>query len=246
MYSPRERKERAIELLTMVGMQDHMNKLPSAVSGGQQQRVAIARAMANDPPIIVADEPTGNLDSKTADKMFELFEKLIAGGKTIMVVTHDSSLARRVSRTVLIADGELVNEWLVKALPTLPHQQMLKATRKLEALSFLPGQTVISQDEPQDRFYIVTEGFVEVALQRPDGGDVVVNRIGPGEYVGEIEAMRNTKAIASIRAAEAPVQVVSLDRPTFVNLMAESEITYRALQHTIEERVEENRSARGE
>ena len=244
MYLPRERKERAIELLTLVGMQDHMYKLPSAVSGGQQQRVAIARAMANDPPIIVADEPTGNLDSKTADKMFELFEKLIAGGKTIMVVTHDSSLARRVTRTALIADGELVNEWLVKALPTLSHQQMLIATRKLESLSFSPGQTIITQDEQQDRFFIVTEGYVEVALQRPDGGDVVVNRMGPGQYVGEIEIMGSNKAIASIRAAEVPVEVVSLDRPTFVNLMVESETTYRVLQHTIAERVEENRSAR--
>ena len=161
-----------------------------------------------------------------------------------MVVTHDSSLARRVTRTALIADGELVNEWLVKALPTLSHQQMLIATRKLESLSFSPGQTIITQDEQQDRFFIVTEGYVEVALQRPDGGDVVVNRMGPGQYVGEIEIMGNTKAIASIRAAEVPVEVVSLDRPTFVNLMVESETTYRVLQHTIAERVEENRSAR--
>lgn len=245
MYHPKERKERAVELLRMVGMQDHIYKLPSAVSGGQQQRVAIARAMANDPPIIVADEPTGNLDSKTADNMFALFEQLIAGGKTIMVVTHDSSLARRLTRTALIADGELVNEWLVKALPTLSHPQMLKATHKLKPLSFSPGETIISQDEQQDRFFIVTEGIVEVALQRADGGDVVVNRMGPGQYVGEIEIMGNTKAIASIRAAEAPVSVVALDRPTFVNLMMESESTYRALQETIAERVEENRSARG-
>jgi ABC-type lipoprotein export system ATPase subunit len=245
MYHPRERKERAVELLRMVDMQDHMYKLPSAVSGGQQQRVAIARAMANDPPIIVADEPTGNLDSKTADNMFALFEQLIAGGKTIMVVTHDSSLARRVTRTALIADGELVNEWLVKALPTLSHQQMLMATKKLKPLSFSPGQTIISQDEQQDRFFIVTEGYVEVALQRADGGDVIVNRMGPGQYVGEIEMMGSTKAIASIRAAETPVRVVALDRPTFVKLMAESETTYRTLQNTIEERIQENRSARG-
>lgn len=91
-------------------MADHAFKLPSEVSGGQQQRVAIARALANDPPLLAADEPTGNLDSKTADSVFRLFENLIADGKTILMVTHDNELANRVSRTITIADGEIVDE----------------------------------------------------------------------------------------------------------------------------------------
>jgi putative ABC transport system ATP-binding protein len=109
MYAPRERSERAMHLLDQVEMADHADKLPSAVSGGQQQRVAIARAMANDPPILVADEPTGNLDSKTADSVFRLFEDLVAQCKTILVVTHDRDLAGRVSRTVRLVDGEIVD-----------------------------------------------------------------------------------------------------------------------------------------
>jgi putative ABC transport system ATP-binding protein len=105
-----------------VGMADQAGKLPSALSGGQQQRVAIARALANDPPIVVADEPTGDLDSKTAESVFSMFETLVKEGKTIVMVTHDSALARRVKRTVLIADGEIVNEWLARALPLLTDQ----------------------------------------------------------------------------------------------------------------------------
>jgi putative ABC transport system ATP-binding protein len=110
MYHPRERYERAMRLLAQVEMDGNAHKLPNAVSGGQQQRVAIARALANDPPILVADEPTGNLDSKTANAVFELFEGLVAQGKTILMVTHDSDLARRATRSVLVADGEIVDQ----------------------------------------------------------------------------------------------------------------------------------------
>src|SRR5437868_11601216 len=106
------RRERAMELLYLVGVAHAARKLPSEVSGGQQQRVAIARALANDPPLIVADEPTGNLDSQTAETIFQLFQKLTADGKTVIMVTHDEDLAKRVDRTVLIADGMVVNEYL--------------------------------------------------------------------------------------------------------------------------------------
>lgn len=110
MYAGRERKERAMHLLQLVDMEEHAHKLPSEVSGGQQQRVAIARAMANDPPLLAADEPTGNLDSKTADAVFAVFEELIARGKTIVMVTHDQELAGRVTRTITLADGLIIGE----------------------------------------------------------------------------------------------------------------------------------------
>lgn len=110
MYLPKERKEKALFLLEQVEMAEHAFKLPSEVSGGQQQRVAIARALANDPPILAADEPTGNLDSKTADAIFNLFQSLVERGKTILMVTHDSDMAHRVTRTVTIADGLIVDE----------------------------------------------------------------------------------------------------------------------------------------
>jgi putative ABC transport system ATP-binding protein len=106
-YPHRERKARAMRLLERVDLVEQANKLPAELSGGQQQRVAIARALINDPPILVADEPTGNLDSKTADSVFELFHDLAAQGKSVVIVTHDSSLAGRTHRTALIADGEI-------------------------------------------------------------------------------------------------------------------------------------------
>ncbi|MBU2703470.1 putative ABC transport system ATP-binding protein [Sporomusaceae bacterium BoRhaA] len=110
MYRPIERQERAMSLLEMVEMTAKANKLPTELSGGQQQRVAIVRALANDPPIIVADEPTGNLDSKTADAIFNLFDELVSRGKTILMVTHDSDIQRRVRRTITVADGEIVHQ----------------------------------------------------------------------------------------------------------------------------------------
>ena len=107
---PRERRQRALHLLEQVGIAEHADKVPSAVSGGQRQRVAIARALANDPMLLAADEPTGNLDSKTADAMFQVFERLVAEGKTIVLVTHDRDLAARATRRVHIADGLIVDE----------------------------------------------------------------------------------------------------------------------------------------
>jgi len=110
VYTPSERPERALHLLEQVEMADQADKLPSALSGGQQQRVAIARALANDPPILAADEPTGNLDSKTADAVFGLMERLVDGGKTIIMVTHDNDIAQRVRRSLHVHDGEIVEE----------------------------------------------------------------------------------------------------------------------------------------
>ena len=107
-YQSRLSRQRATELLTLVELEDHANKLPAYISGGQQQRVAIARALANDPPILVADEPTGSLDSVTADHIFDVFEHLVQErGKTIIMVTHDNSLGPRFTRHVQIADGVL-------------------------------------------------------------------------------------------------------------------------------------------
>ncbi len=107
LYSRGKSRERARELLRMVELEDHMNKLPGAISGGQQQRVAIARALANDPSLIVADEPTGRLDSTTAETILDIFEKMVNNGKTVVMVTHDASAAQRATRVMEIVDGEI-------------------------------------------------------------------------------------------------------------------------------------------
>jgi putative ABC transport system ATP-binding protein len=112
-YSPREREVRATNLLVRVGLADQINKLPGQVSGGQQQRAAIARALANDPALIVADEPTGNLDSRTTDVVFQLFNDLVEQGKTLLMVTHDKELARQVPRVIEIIDGNITRDEFV-------------------------------------------------------------------------------------------------------------------------------------
>jgi len=109
-YRQRVTKERAMELLKLVELEDHAYKLPAYISGGQKQRVAIARSLANDPPIIVADEPTGSLDSLTAETIFEIFERLIEQGRTIIMVTHDNNLGPRFTRRLQIADGMIVDD----------------------------------------------------------------------------------------------------------------------------------------
>jgi putative ABC transport system ATP-binding protein len=93
-----------------VELEEHVHKLPSGVSGGQQQRVAIARALANDPPIIVADEPTGRLDTVTAETIFQIFEKLVERGKTVVMVTHDKGFEQRFTRVLEMTDGEFVSQ----------------------------------------------------------------------------------------------------------------------------------------
>ena len=122
-FQARGREKRAMQLLDLVEMTPHAHKLPSAVSGGEQQRVAIARALANDPPILVADEPTGNLDSKTAESVFRLFERLVDQGKTMVMVTHDSDLSRRVTRTVAVSDGKIVNGYGAQDSRALSQEQ---------------------------------------------------------------------------------------------------------------------------
>jgi putative ABC transport system ATP-binding protein len=105
VYPVRERRGRALELLVRVGIAEQADKLPSALSGGQQQRVAIARALANNPAIVLADEPTGNLDSATATEVLNLFRSMASSGTTVVIATHDRDIARVIDRSVELADG---------------------------------------------------------------------------------------------------------------------------------------------
>ncbi len=105
-----DRQGRAMRLLDLVGLAHLADQLPGAISGGQQQSAAIARALANDPPILVADEPTGNLDTRTAEAVFDIFAGLTDQGKTVVMVTHDPGLAARTHRSLVIADGCLVSD----------------------------------------------------------------------------------------------------------------------------------------
>ena len=240
-YPMREREKRALELLEMVEMAEHAYKLPTALSGGQQQRVAIARALANDPPVIIADEPTGNLDSKTADSVFGLFNDLTTKGKTIIIVTHDSGLAKRTHRTALIADGEIVNEYVVKAMPTLQHDQLLWATHNAKVLKYEPGSMIVSEGTNADAFYIVAKGTVEVVLPRQNQSDVIALQLGPGKVFGEMAFFHERKRRASVRASESgPVEVLALGYDQLDELLSQSEVTREALHQMADKHEKEN------
>jgi ABC-type lipoprotein export system ATPase subunit len=245
-YPLRERETRALSLLEMVELADHAYKLPTALSGGQQQRVAIARALANDPPVIIADEPTGNLDSKTADSVFELFKNLVAQGKTIIVVTHDSGLAKRTERTALIADGEIVNEYVAKAMPTLSREQLVEAAHTAKTQQYEAGTMILAEGTHADAFYIVTKGMVEVILPREGQSDVIALQLGPGKYFGEMEFFHEKKHRASIRASESgPVDVLAISSDRLKELLNQSEVTLDTLHQSADRHAEEN-SKRGE
>jgi len=109
-FPPSERRPRAMALLEKMGIADQADKLPSDLSGGQQQRAAIARALANDPPLLVADEPTGNLDSRTSEDVVRFFSSLVNEGKTVVMVTHERDMTRYLTRTVMLQDGAIVEK----------------------------------------------------------------------------------------------------------------------------------------
>lgn len=244
MYDFDERPRRAMDLLKMVGLEAQAQKLPMAVSTGQQQSAAIARALATDPPVICADEPTGNLDSRSADVIIELFDRLVKAGKTIAMVTHDPSLTERTSRTIIISDGELIDETVARCLPLLRHQQMLDVTHQLERSTFQPGSNIIQQGQHVDYFFMIVSGVVEVILCGKKRKDVTIARLGPGQFFGEVELLRGGKSIACIRAAsEGAVELVALHRDPFIKLLGESSMTGETLGKLVQIRVEENRTA---
>ena len=235
----RQRRERAMALLEEVDLAEHARKLPSRLSGGQRQRVAIARALANDPPILVADEPTGNLDSKTADAVFRLFERLVDEGKTILMVTHDNDLAERVTRTLIISDGEIIEEYLAETFPALSEEQLIWATHHLDLKQYHPGEVIIQQGMPHEDFYLITRGNVEVRLKTANEQEFLIDRLGQGQYFGEIALLRGVTSTATVRAApDAPVRVAALSREAFVRLIEESAQTGVELDEVMKARLD--------
>jgi ABC-type lipoprotein export system ATPase subunit len=253
LYDFDERPKRAMDLLRMVGLEKQADKLPVAVSTGQQQSAAIARALANDPPVIAADEPTGNLDSRSAEAIINLFDHLVCSGKTIAMVTHDPSLTERTSRTIIITDGELVDETVAHCLPLLAHRQMLEATRHLERFTYQPGSIILQQGQHVDYFFMVESGVVEVVLcpvrepglpRGQNQKDTRLARLGPGQFFGEIELVQGGQSIAGIRAAsDGPVELVALHRDPFVKLLGDSPLTEEMIGRIVQARLEENRTA---
>ncbi len=241
MYDVDERPKRAMELLRMVGLEEQAQKLPRAVSTGQQQSAAIARALSTDAPIIVADEPTGNLDSRSANHIIDLFTELSERGKTIVMVTHDSTMTQRTSRTVVISDGVLVNETIAQALPLLSQPLMKELAQKARQVSYQAGETILKIKEPAQNFYLISKGNVDVVLHKKRKKEVFVSQLGVNDFFGEMELLRGGKTIACIRAADKPVELLEISREDFNWLMKKSPLTEKAISNTVQKRLEEKK-----
>ncbi len=243
LYDYDERPQRAMDLLKLVGLEKFANKLPVLVSTGQQQLAAIARAMACDPPLLVADEPTGNLDTRSADTIIRLFEQFVSQGKTIVMVTHDPSLTSRTHRNIIISDGELIDETIAKSLPQLRHRHMLEFTKLVEERTYLPNETILERDQNVDYFFMIRKGEVEVVLHEKKKKEYVLSRLGAGEFFGEMELFRSGNSIAKVRAGNKPVEAVVISRADFVRVMEESPITAEAIGKTMKKRLEAHKIA---
>ncbi len=231
LYEFEERPARAMEPLEMVGLREQANKLPLAVATGQQQMTAIARALATDAPLIVADEPTGNLDSKTANQMIDVFDELVRRGKTIVMVTHDPSLTVRTSRTIIIADGELIDPTVAKALPLLRHRHMLEITRNAKRRTVRADEVILDRGQTVDQLYLIASGSVEIVQPGSGRGRALAN-LKTGELFGVNEWVRAGKAVARVRAGHERVELLTFPRKDFLRILAESPITAEALDKT--------------
>ena len=213
-YDPADRPDRAMNLLEMVGLGDVAQKLPGSLSGGQQQSAAIARAMANDPPIIVADEPTGNLDAKTADSVYDKFTALAGEGRTIIMITHDPEIEHRLSRTVLLSDGEVIDPILIHTLPWLPHPELKVLGHTLERQSFAKGEPIDVAGQFSNRLILIEEGKIQLKFTEKPHKDKKIT-LDPGAFLGGQEIIKDESMAqfsAKSKANATTIAVLSWNR----------------------------------
>lgn len=237
-----QREARAMQLLEMVGLQDQVHELPTQVAGGQQQSAAIARSLANDPPIIIADEPTGNLDSRSTDAVFEIFSNLACQGKTVIMVTHDVSLAKRTDRMMLLSDGELINSLIARAFPDLAHPRLLWLTHQMHTHQFNQNQIIPLPDHEQAAMYLIISGQVEFVTNNGYFGKHKV-QLGPGEYFALPDLQVLNGAVTGLRSvAVETVEALVLNRAAFKKWMDESQHDHNRLVEAAKARVKNWRS----
>ena len=244
MYPFNERPDRAMQLLTMVGLEDQAHKLPTAISSGQQQSAAIARALATDPSIILADEPTGNLDSRAAENVLTLFETLAAQGKTILIVTHDPSITRRTDQTIILSDGEIIDQAVARALPFLSHPQMLAATHRAQKQKIAPGTTILQQGETVEHFFMIESGEVEIMVKNRRSQETRLACLGSGQFFGEVELTQGGQSIASVISASHGAELALLPKEVFYELIDGSALTRHAIGEVAATRLAENKRRR--
>jgi len=226
---PAEREPRALALLKRVGLEGLAHKLPGAVAGGQQQSAAIARALANDPPILIADEPTGNLDSTSARGIIDLFTELVSYGKTILIVTHDPEVAQRTSRMVLLCDGEVIHPLVAAAMPWLPHPQMLRLTHAMVERRLAPGEVLLHAGETAAALWLVAQGTLEM-MGEPDNALPGFEEIFPGETAGGWSLFNGSPSPVNVQAGPDGAIVLGVDQAVMVSALAQAPAARPALE----------------
>ncbi|MBG0786370.1 MAG: ATP-binding cassette domain-containing protein [Anaerolineaceae bacterium] len=213
-YTEAEREARAMDLLAMMGLEKDAHKLPGAVSGGQQQSAAIARALANDPPIIVADEPTGNLDARTADFVYDKFQSLANEGRTIIMITHDPEIEHRLSRTVLISDGVVIDPLLAHTFHWMPHSVLRICTDSLQRQTLDRRQSLTLNGTLANALILVEKGRL---WARPDGPSETLLTFKPGDILPGPQLSNNhLPQLSEAYAADDSTEVAILPYPAFL------------------------------
>jgi putative ABC transport system ATP-binding protein len=232
-YDPAERPIRAMHLLEMMGLEDNANKLPGSLSGGQQQSAAIARALANDPSIIVADEPTGNLDAKTADSVYDKLESLAGEGRTIIMITHDPEIEKRLSRTVLLSDGEVIDPILVYAFPWLPHPILKVLGQELGRHTLTKGEVIDLSGRFVNQIIMIEQGEICLTYSRkPNKGKEVF--LGAGAFFGGQAALKGEKIRHfSAKSMSKSTSVAILPWERLLEVVGEDEDVRRELQRAL-------------
>jgi len=192
----------------------------------------------------LADEPTGNLDSRAADNVLNLFEDLAKRGKTILIVTHDPSITQRTDQTIILSDGEIIDQTVARALPFLSHPQMLEVTKQANKREFAPGSTIIRQGESVEHFFMVESGQVEIVVNHNLSNEMSLACLGAGQFFGEIELTQGRASIASVRAASNGAKVALLSKSEFYKLIDGSPLTRNAIQEVATTRLAENQRRR--
>lgn len=213
LYHPRKSVAHALSLLADLDIAQHAYKLPTQISGGQQQRVAIARALANDPALILADEPTGSLDSATAASTMEILKRITQRGKTIIMATHDAGLMRYFSRTVILFDGEILNETLTRLFPMVEHQRLVEAGHAYTQFTVKPGQPIVSRGEALTGLFVIIRGSAQIVAEHGRA------TIDAGMVFGCDDLLAEKPSRASLVANGAmDAEIGLLPRTQFINL----------------------------
>jgi hypothetical protein len=209
-------------LLKSVDLDHLAHKHPASISGGQQQCAAIARALANDPPTLIADEPTGNLDSKTAEKVIGIFEGLVDRGKTVLIVTHDITVARHASHMLILSDGELIDEQVERIFPDLSHKTMLAMTHRLKKFTFNPGQPVVQG--PQAGLIIIEEGQLHIQAVNGRKSDFPDQFLDPDSLVSRADFLNCNYSLSA--AGDLPLKlkmIGQVDLNTWLKTLPEAQ-----------------------